>query len=273
MMPASYSLNDNQLLPGVEVRPMGDRALLLRLKLPAGITVATQLSAPQRYNRMLAARSLALRLQAAVPATPGWPREFVPGYDSVLVAFEPEQLDPALLAEWLLNQSALAITEWHQNGLPPQTSRGLHNIPVIYGGERGPDLEMVARRKNMTPAEVIGWHTATVYTAYMVGFAPGFTYLGALPPEIDSPRLERPRAQVPGGTVAFAAGLTGIYPLVMPGGWNLVGYTPWSLFDPAQDPPIRFLPGDLVRFYPIEAAQIAGLAAAGQSLLPCGEKL
>jgi KipI family sensor histidine kinase inhibitor len=232
-----------------ELRPMGDRAVLVRLRLPQGTASFQELSAKVRYNRMLAARTLAARLQATVPAEGGWPREFVPGYDSVLAPFDPAELQTRLLYDWLHSQIEQLTHEWQSNGLREAASSRLHRIPVKYGGERGPDLEAVARRNGLTPNEVVKYHTSATYSVYLVGFAPGFAYLGALPPEIDAPRLERPRPQVPAGTVALAAGLTGVYPLVMPGGWNLIGYTALPMFDPTQTPPVRFLPGDKVQFF------------------------
>jgi inhibitor of KinA len=239
-------------LPGQvdwELRPLGDRAVLVRLRLPQGMASFNELSPTMRYNRMLAARNLAFRLQTVVPGEAGWPREFVPGYDSVMAPFEPAELPAPILYEWLRSQIAQLSAEWQANGLREAASTRLHRIPVQYGGERGPDLEAVAKRNGLTPDEVVKYHTSATYSVYLVGFAPGFAYLGALPPEIDAPRLERPRPQVPAGTVALAAGLTGVYPLVMPGGWNLIGYTPLPMFDATQDPPVRFLPGDKVQFY------------------------
>ncbi len=247
---------------------MGDRAILVRLRLPSGKVGPGDLATEERYSRMLASRLLATRLQAAVPAEVGWPGEFVPGYDSLLAPFEPTQLNSETLQAWLRAQIGLAVADWQANGWQEQDNTRLHRIPVVYGGERGPDLEAVARRNGLTPDEVVQKHTEATYSVYLVGFAPGFAYLGSLPSEIDAPRLERPRPQVPTGTVALAAGLTGVYPLVMPGGWNLIGYTPFPMFDASQQPPVRFLPGDRVQFYRAEASEIATLAVAGASLAP-----
>jgi inhibitor of KinA len=258
----------------IELRPMGDQAILVRLMLPPGLTSPSALSPDQRYTRMLAARLLSVYLQDNVPAGPGWPREFVPGYDNVLAPFDPEYLSRAAFGDWLAGQLETVITGWKTGGLPDSVSPRLHHLPVIYGGQRGPDLEKVARRNNLSPEEVVKIHSSVEYSVYLVGFAPGFAYLGALPPAIDAPRLDRPRPSVPGGTVALAAGLTGVYPLAsQPGGWNLVGYTPLALFDATQDPPVRFLPGDRVRFYPISEADLPGLQAARASLAPTEDRL
>jgi inhibitor of KinA len=239
-------------LPGQddwELRPMGDRAVLVRLCLPQGVVSFNELSDEARYSRMLAARGLAAQLQAVVPAQAGWPLEFVPGYDSVLAPFDPAKLPAKILYDWLRAQIAQLASDWQAHGLREALNPRLHRIPVKYGGERGPDLETVAKRNGLTPDEVVKYHTSATYSVYLVGFSAGFAYLGALPPEINAPRLERPRPQVPAGTVALAAGLTGVYPLGMPGGWNLIGSTSLPMFDASQDPPVRFLPGDKVEFF------------------------
>lgn len=248
---------------------MGDRAILLRLMLPSGLPSPAALTPSQRYDRMLAARLLAVFLQDRVPAESGWPQEFVPGYDNVLAPYDPDLLPRDSFSEWLARQLEAVVAGWETGGLPDAGSPRLHRLPVVYGGKYGPDLEKVAQRHTITPDEVVKIHTSAEYSVYLVGFAPGFAYLGALPPAIDAPRLERPRPSVPGGTVALAAGLTGVYPLAsQPGGWNLIGYTPFALFDAAQNPPVRFLPGDRVQFYPVDEAALPGLQVARTSLAP-----
>ena len=265
----------NKILGGAdfELRPLGDRAILLRLSLPPGKTSPAQLSQSERYDRMLAARLVAVFLQDHVPAEAGWPQEFVPGYDNVLAPFDPDYISINSFSDWLGQQLAVVIGDWENGGLQDVANPRRHRLPVIYGGQRGPDLEKVAARHSLSPEEVVKIHSQAEYSVYLVGFAPGFAYLGALPPVIDAPRLERPRPSVPGGTVALAAGLTGVYPLAsQPGGWNLIGYTPFALFDPAQDPPVRFLPGDRVSFYPITEADLPRFDAEKSSLAPVEEQ-
>jgi KipI family sensor histidine kinase inhibitor len=121
-------------------------------------------------------------------------------------------------------------------------------IPVTYGGEAGPDLDFVARRAGLTPAQVVGLHTGREYRVYLMGFTPGFAYLGELDERIETPRLETPRLRVPAGSVGIAGRQTGIYPLESPGGWRLIGLTALTLFDPAAAAPFLLAPGDLVRF-------------------------
>jgi len=123
-------------------------------------------------------------------------------------------------------------------------------IPVCYGGEYGPDLEWVARKKGLSGEEVIRIHQSGSYRIYMVGFLPGFPYLGKTDSRLEVPRKDRP-VPVMGGGVGIAGIQTGIYPLSSPGGWQIIGRTPVRLFDWQTDPPIRFQCGDEVEFYPI----------------------
>jgi len=228
-----------------ELKPLGDTALLARLRMPPGLEAYYALDTPTRQARLLVARRLAAWLQKADPDS-----EFVAGYDSVLI---PCPANPQARREWVEGQIAeleVARTENSEN--KPR----LHRIPVIYGGEYGPDLDEVARLKHLTSSELIERHSRETYTAYLVGFSPGFAYLGPLPAELDLPRRANPRPRVPARSVALAAGLTGVYPTAMPGGWNLIGYTPFSMFEASCEPPVRLLPGDMVQFFPITPAQL-----------------
>jgi KipI family sensor histidine kinase inhibitor len=130
---------------------------------------------------------------------------------------------------------------------------------VLYGGEHGSDLESSASELGLSPAELIARHTAGDYTVAMIGFAPGFPYLSGLDPALALPRLATPRARVAAGSVAIGGAQTGIYPRESPGGWRVLGRTPWVLFDPDRQPPTRLLPGDRVRFRAIDADEFARL--------------
>jgi KipI family sensor histidine kinase inhibitor len=121
-------------------------------------------------------------------------------------------------------------------------------IPVVYGGEAGPDLPAVAAATGLTEAEVVRIHTAESYHVFMLGFMPGFPYLGPVDPAIQVPRLSTPRAKVPAGSIGLAGAQTGIYPRESPGGWQIVGRTAEWLFDASRDIPARLAPGDRVRF-------------------------
>jgi inhibitor of KinA len=122
------------------------------------------------------------------------------------------------------------------------------DIPVRYGGADGPDLTEVAEHCGLTPEEVVRIHCSALYTVHMIGFMPGFPYLGGLDPRIAAPRKAEPRMRVPAGSVGIAGRQTGIYPLESPGGWQLIGRTDIRLFDPRRDPPALLRIGDRVRF-------------------------
>src|SRR5262249_27284071 len=132
-------------------------------------------------------------------------------------------------------------------------------LPVVYGEDAGPDLSDVAARLGMLPEEVIDLHTAQTYHVYMLGFAPGFAYLGDLPQALRLPRRGTPRARVPIGSVAIASDMTAIYPLESPGGWHLIGITPLVLWDMARRDEPLLMPGDHVRFKPINAEEAEAL--------------
>ena len=123
-----------------------------------------------------------------------------------------------------------------------------------YGGAHGPDLDEVAALCGLPRAEVVERHAARTYRVFMLGFLPGFAYLGTLDPAIHVPRRTTPRTAVASGSVGLAGAQTGVYPRVSPGGWQIIGRTDVALFDPALDPPSRLLPGDRVRFVPVEMA-------------------
>ncbi|TKI05443.1 5-oxoprolinase subunit PxpB [Martelella alba] len=123
-------------------------------------------------------------------------------------------------------------------------------IPVVYGGEQGPDLEIVAELAGMTTGQVVACHAEARYDVYFLGFQPGFPYLGGLPDAIAAPRRAEPRLRVPAGSVGIGGRQTGIYPRATPGGWQIIGRTSRRLFDPARNPPTLLLPGDRVRFVP-----------------------
>ncbi len=124
-------------------------------------------------------------------------------------------------------------------------------IPVCYGGEYGPDLPEVARLNNITEYEVVQIHSSTEYLVFMLGFTPGFCYLGGMDNRIATPRKNTPRLMIPAGAVGIADKQTGIYPIESPGGWQLIGQTPVRLFDPAKEPEFLINPGDYIRFVSI----------------------
>ena len=183
--------------------------------------------------------------------------EVVPSYASLLVVFDPLRLSRERLETRV---AALARKVEGIRAVPP---RRVIEVPVCYGGELGPDLEDVARAVALSPAEVIARHSAPVYRVYLLGFTPGFPYLGGMDPRLACPRLSSPRVRVPAGSVAIAGAQTGVYSVESPGGWRLLGRTPLRLFDP--DPgarrPFLLAPGDGLRFVPVDRARFDALAA------------
>ena len=171
-------------------------------------------------------------------------RDVVPSYCSVGIHFDPLLTDLAAL-ERVVEEEASRRFEEHENADRPPVE-----IPVAYGDDEGPDLEAVAGWASCTPAEVIERHAARTYRVYMLGFVPGFAYLGRVDSRIAVPRRRVPRDRVPAGSVGIAGEQTGVYPIVTPGGWHLIGRTRVAMFDAARTPASLLRPGDLVRFVP-----------------------
>ncbi|MBU5625929.1 5-oxoprolinase subunit PxpB [Oscillibacter sp. MSJ-2] len=198
-------------------------------------------------------------LQAAVESAgiPGI-RETVPAYCSLTVHYDPCQIlfGPlvARLRELTAALDAAAATPYV-----------VVELPVLYGGEFGPDLGAVARFAGKSEQEVIALHSEVEYLIYMLGFTPGFPYLGGLNPAIAAPRLETPRLRIPAGSVGIAGSQTGVYPVASPGGWQLIGRTPVSLYDPARPEPILLRAGEYVKFRPIDGETYRSIAAQGAS--------
>ena len=215
-------------MSGPWLRPCGDAAVLVAWE--------------ARLDPALNAHAQAL---AGLLAARPWAGlgEAVPGYCTLLVHYDPAQLTYAEVAEHvravLIESAALEA--------PPGR---LVEIPVRYGGEAGPDLEAVAEHAGLSPAEVVRAHAGREYRVYLMGFTPGFAYLGELDERIAMPRLAAPRLRVPAGSVGIAGRQTGLYPLESPGGWRVIGRTAVTVFDPAAAAPFLLAPGDRVRFVP-----------------------
>lgn len=187
---------------------------------------------------------------------PNWLRDLVPAFASLGVFFDPSA-DPARVRAEL--EAILDATDVDATDVAPTAQRAGNTveIPVVYGGDYGPDLDSAAQELGIPPTQLIARHTAGEYTVAMIGFAPGFPYLSGLDPALALPRLATPRASVAAGSVAIGGAQTGIYPRESPGGWRILGRTPLVLFDPQRDPPTLLQPGDRVRFVAIDADQFA----------------
>ena len=211
--------------PRVKVHPLGDTALLAEL----GTRLDTAL------NTRAIALAAALKKRRDV-------RQAVAGHASVTVLFDPDQIT--------LDAMAAAIRRLATKRPPIEEPGRLHRIPVVYDGA---DLEELANHVGLAKDRVVELHTRPIYRAFLVGFVPGWAYLGPLPDELVTPRRPTPRTAVPAGSVAIAGRQTGIYPLDSPGGWNLIGRTSVRLFFPDSDPPSLFRAGDRVKFFPVDA--------------------
>lgn len=249
------------MTPEYVIEPLAEDALLLRFG--TGIDAAT--------NARVHAAAKALQ-DANLPGI----TDIAPAYATVLVRFDPlAWLGPgdagrahdmfAVKVGDCLGADAASTTDSDgrrndaQKSAPDPTGRSI-DIPVCYGGAHGPDLDAVAAHARLTVAQAVERHADGNYTVAMLGFAPGFPYLLGLDPALEVPRRANPRTRVPAGSIAIGGAQTGIYPRELPGGWNLIGRTPLTLFDPARATPCPLAPGDHVRFHAINAAEFERLA-------------
>jgi KipI family sensor histidine kinase inhibitor len=170
--------------------------------------------------------------------------DWIPTYRSILIKYNPAVISNHQLVDQLA--SLENIKDNKELSIPFVTE-----IPVIYGGAFGPDLEYVANHNNLSVKEVIQIHSERNYLIYMMGFTPGFPYLGGMSERIATPRLKSPRERIAGGSVGIAGNQTGIYPIDSPGGWQLIGKTPVKLFDPEKEEPFLLRAGDYLRFVPV----------------------
>lgn len=233
--------------PAWHIKPVGDRCLL--------ISFGEKIDA--RTNGLVHGAA-AYFLAHDVPGIV----DVVPSFTTLALHYLPEAFNApkgtpfehisSLVAQVLRSGVSSAVQE---------TARTVE-IPVCYGGRYGPDLEEVAERCKLSPEDVIKLHGQSPLVVYTFYFAPGNPFAGGLDPRLSVPRRQSPRTHVPAGSVAIANSLTSIYQLEMPGGWNLIGRTPWNLFDLSQDPPNRLRLGDRLVFVPITEAQFAELEEA-----------
>lgn len=175
--------------------------------------------------------------------------EYTPAFTSVTVYYQPWVID-YLAIKPLLEEMLDDLME--ETAIPESA---IIEIPMVYGGDRGPDLDFVARQHQLSTAEVIAIHAAAEYVVYMIGFAPGFPYLGGMSEKISAPRKEKPRAVIPAGSVGIAGLQTGIYPIETPGGWQIIGQTPLQLFEVNRAVPALLKAGDRLRFVAISETE------------------
>ena len=249
---SQHPSSDQRMPPGflpaqMRIRAAGDRALLVEF----GATIS-----PELHDRVVALDRALTEAQGRgeLPGVSEW----VPTYRSVMVCYEPALIRARALSARL--QTIIA-------GLCDQAPQGrLWHVPVLYGHAAGLDLEELAAMKGLSPEALIALHGSVDYRVYMIGFAPGFTYLGGLPEALHTPRLAVPRQMTPASGIAIGGAQACIGALPGPSGWRFLGRTPLKAFDPQRAEPFIFRPGDRVRFRAIdqdEAARLDALAAAG----------
>ncbi len=217
------------LLDTCRLLPLGDAALTVEFG--------------RAIDPLLSARVLAFAGAVRAQAWPGV-LDVVPTYAAATVHVDPLRLPVEALMERV--RGLLTV------GLDGAVAAGArHRIPVLYGGEWGPDLAEVAAFAELSEAAAVALHTSVSYRVYMLGFSPGFPYMGTVPEPIAMPRLSTPRTSVPAGSIGIAGNQTGIYPISTPGGWRIIGRTPLRLFRRKQAQPFLLRPGDVVTFEPV----------------------
>jgi inhibitor of KinA len=212
---------------------LADRALVVELGDAISPPLLAQVSA---LDAAVRGEVEAERLEGVV--------ETVPSYRSLAILYDPLRTTRAALEQRIAPLLAAPATS-------RQVQARTWRLPVLYGGEHGPDLEHVARACGLAPADVVALHAGTTYDVYVLGFLPGFAYMGQLPETIRLPRRPEPRTRVAAGSVAVAGEQTAVYPWESPGGWHLLGRCPVPLFDPRRSPPALLAPADRVRFEPV----------------------
>ncbi len=245
--PGSFS---ESIVPAPRILPCGDSAVTVEF----GDVID-----PDLNGRVLALEDILRRRDPAGLV------EIVPTYRSLTVQFDPTLMDYDALVELIAREG---------EALQPRNAVGRRwRVPVVYGGEFGIDLDDVAAHHGMTAGQVVEIHAGAVYRVYMIGFLPGFTYLGGLDPRIATSRRTQPRAKVPMGTVMIGGVQAGIAPVEMPAGWHLLGRTPVRSYMPERDPAFLFAAGDEIVFEPIDASHWERLEKAASAGEPVAEEV
>lgn len=232
-------MSDEPLSSDLTILPLAESGLLVEFANVIDFAIVDRVGA------------LAAALDAASP--PGL-LDVVPSYRTLLVSFDPVQTDGDVLTAIILD---LATAE----AIRPVDAGREVTFPVVYGGEFGPDLADVAAHTGLSPEDVCARHAAATYKVASMGFSPGFGFFVGMPPELTVPRRSSPRTRVPKGSVAIGGAQTGIYPDVLPGGWNIIGRTPLTMFDVDRPEPFLIQPGDTVRFAPVTRAEYDAILA------------
>ena len=224
---------------------------LFRLVGDRGLLVEYGSAVDPEVNRKVRAAALALE-----KAPPDGMVEVIPTYRSLMIVYDPKATDVEQLEE------VLGSLEKRMGELEIPPPKHIE-IPVCYGGNFGPDIDFVAETNGLSVDQVIAIHSGRAYQIYMMGFTPGFPFLGGLPEVLHTPRLETPRLVVPAGSVGIANNQTGVYAIDSPGGWRLIGRTPLKLFNPERENPFLYRAGDLITFKSISRDEYHRLAERG----------
>ena len=229
------------------ISPVGDRAISIDFGQVIDPTI-------NRHIRQTIERIKEFQLEGII--------ELVPTYCALLVEYD------AMLYSYseICNIIELTLEE----GMTDTTNElvTVVEVPTVYGGEFGPDLSFVASHNHLSEAEVISIHSGTDYLVYMLGFIPGFTYLGGMDPRIATPRLSSPRTLIPAGSVGIAGEQTGTYPSDSPGGWQIIGRTPVTMYDMSKAQAALLKAGDYVRYVPIDESEFHRIKALGTDYVP-----
>ena len=233
------------MLPAPRFFPMGDQALVVEFG--------------ERIDSTLSLHIANLAAQLRESHLPGVV-DIVPAYTTLALHYDPAGLGAGASPYEALVE---AVGAWLADPSAGEEATGRTvKIPVCYGGDFGEDLEALARERGLSVEDAIAMHSAADYHVHMLGFVPGFAYLGGLDARLVTPRRTTPRPRVPAGSVGIGGEQTGVYPLETPGGWQIIGRTPLQLFQPKAMPPCLLSAGDTVRFVPISVQEFASLAKA-----------
>jgi len=229
------------------ISPVGDRAISIDFGQVIDPTI-------NRHIRQTIERIKALQLDGII--------ELVPTYCALLVEYD------AMLYSY--SEICNIIEPTLEEGMTNTTNElvTVVEVPTVYGGEFGPDLSFVASHNHLSEDEVISIHSGTDYLVYMLGFIPGFTYLGGMDPRIATPRLSSPRTLIPAGSVGIAGEQTGTYPSDSPGGWQIIGRTPVTMYDMSKAQAALLKAGDYVRYVPIDESEFHRIKALGTDYAP-----
>ena len=229
------------------ISPVGDRAISIDFGQVIDPTI-------NRHIRQTIERIKELQLEGII--------ELVPTYCALLVEYD------AMLYSY--SEICKIIEPTLDEGMTDTTNElvTVVEVPTVYGGEFGPDLSFVASHNHLSEGEVISIHSGTDYLVYMLGFIPGFTYLGGMDPRIATPRLSSPRTLIPAGSVGIAGEQTGTYPSDSPGGWQIIGRTPVTMYDMSKAQAALLNAGDYVRYVPIDESEFHRIKALGTDYVP-----